>query len=178
MSSIKTLLLAGATSLLTATLPASADDQARFRLAQAAEPEAAAPAEATDPVALAEKDVEAAREALRKAMATGKGVGNARQTLTKALKDLEAAEIAAGEPVRQKPRTPTRPANRRHPRRPPKPQSRRRMRLRPKPSKCRKRRTRAAPSAGSGPGRASADRRHPRRGSPAEAAETPARRTS
>ena len=52
----------------------------------------------TPAVTAAEAAVEQARAALRQAMASGTGVSQARKTLQKALKDLDAARVASGEP--------------------------------------------------------------------------------
>lgn len=50
----------------------------------------------TDPVLLAEEAVEEARAALRTAMASGRGIAQARQNLREAIRALEAAREAAG----------------------------------------------------------------------------------
>jgi outer membrane protein OmpA-like peptidoglycan-associated protein len=97
MTAVRNLLLAGAAlSVLANPGAAFASEWRPLLLAQAETP--AAGEVVKDAVTLAEEAVEEARAALRAAMATGRGVAEARQKLRDALKALEEARAAAGLP--------------------------------------------------------------------------------
>ena len=96
MTQVKTLLVTGAILSLLAPAAGAAVRHAPILLAQA-------DATATDAVAAAQASVEAARAALRAALASGAGVDEARQTLRDALNAWEAARVAAGLPPTQNP---------------------------------------------------------------------------
>jgi outer membrane protein OmpA-like peptidoglycan-associated protein len=99
MTYVRKLLLAGVALSLIA-VPAAAGPGDRPILLAQAEGEATTP-EATvinDPVLLAEQAVEDARAKLRAAMASGRGIAQARQELRDALRALEDVREAAGLP--------------------------------------------------------------------------------
>jgi outer membrane protein OmpA-like peptidoglycan-associated protein len=99
MTSVRATLLCGAAfCLLLATKPADAAEVgAPLFLAQATtEDTAETQPDPNDPVAIAQKEVDDARAALRQAMATGGDVRGARRTLQAALKKLNEVRTAAG----------------------------------------------------------------------------------
>jgi outer membrane protein OmpA-like peptidoglycan-associated protein len=96
MASLKTLLLTGATLALLLPAAASAAQLPAGRGLMVV-------AQAGDPVAAAEKAVAGARAVLRKAMASGKGIKEARSALVKAQQAL--AQVAAGQPADETPQT-------------------------------------------------------------------------
>jgi len=98
MQSLRILLLASATVSLIAS-PLAASASGRVLLLAQAEGEATVEGEViTDPVLLAEQAVEEARAALRAAMASGRGIAQARQTLRDAIRTLEETRESAGLP--------------------------------------------------------------------------------
>ncbi|MCR4281920.1 MAG: hypothetical protein NUV72_02680, partial [Bauldia sp.] len=110
MTSVRNLLLAGAALSLFAIPVAAAPNEPRPILLAQAEGEAPVEGEVVkDPVTLAEEAVEEARAALRAAMATGRGIAEARQKLRDALKVLEDARAAAGLPPAEQPEQVTEP---------------------------------------------------------------------
>ena len=98
--SVRNLLLASAAVSLLAIPAASSAGESRPLLLAQAEGEVL-PEIITDPVLLAEQAVEEARAALRAAMASGRGIAQARQNLRDAIRVLEEAREAAGLPAEE-----------------------------------------------------------------------------